>query len=208
MVRAGCAPRTRQCAAAPVYCGTADEVGACVGKVDRDPCSTALVPRRPVPWRCSAPRARNDIAGCRNVGWNADGPRRSRRAICSSDRHSRGFGEAYAVGVADGTSCCDTTRSQWLERRFDDFPRPAVQDLAEVVVNRDVTNLRTDRDRWPGVRTSRSGDLDGVVCRRGSRCRDVQRDVGSTIRVTCFVVGTGGKVRAPRWTRSNWLPGT
>ena len=35
-------PDDKVCAAAPVYCGTADEVGACDGKMERDPCATPL----------------------------------------------------------------------------------------------------------------------------------------------------------------------
>ena len=41
-------PADLSCAAAPTYCGTPQEVGACDGKMDRDPCMTNLVPSGPV----------------------------------------------------------------------------------------------------------------------------------------------------------------
>jgi hypothetical protein len=87
-------PEDKACAAAPIYCGTSEEVGACDGKMDRDPCSTMLVQDglclSNVCEACSY-----DIAGCRYVGWN---PMTSPtpellNAIAFTD-----FGEAYAAG--------------------------------------------------------------------------------------------------------------
>jgi len=63
-------PADLSCAAAPTYCGTPQEVGACDGKMDRDPCTTPLVPSGLCVANVCEPCS-NDIAGCRYVGWNA-----------------------------------------------------------------------------------------------------------------------------------------
>ena len=63
-------PADLSCASAPTYCGTPQEVGACDGKMDRDPCMTNLVPSGLCVSNVCEPCS-NDIAGCRYVGWNA-----------------------------------------------------------------------------------------------------------------------------------------
>lgn len=87
-------PDDKTCAAAPIYCGTADEVGACDGKLERDPCATMLVPDgQCIGGQCTT--CSNDIAGCRYVGWN---PMTNASAELLNAVAFSGFGEAYAAG--------------------------------------------------------------------------------------------------------------
>ncbi|HEY0252167.1 MAG TPA: hypothetical protein VGC41_11610, partial [Kofleriaceae bacterium] len=61
-------PSALACAAPPTFCGTQSEVGACDGKAERDPCSTALVPDgQCIGMQCTACSV--DISGCRYDGW-------------------------------------------------------------------------------------------------------------------------------------------
>jgi hypothetical protein len=110
-------PDDKACAAAPVYCGTADEVGACDGKMERDPCATMLVPDgQCVSGQCTA--CSNDIAGCRYVGWN---PMTSANATRLAGVAFTGFGEAYAVGDSGTLLRYDTSR--WdVDPRFPTLP--------------------------------------------------------------------------------------
>src|ERR1700742_3203749 len=87
-------PADLSCAAAPTYCGTPQEVGACDGKMDRDPCMTSLVPSGLCVSNVCEPCS-NDIAGCRSVGWNA---MTSPSAEVLSAIAFVGPGEAYAGG--------------------------------------------------------------------------------------------------------------
>jgi len=91
-------PADLACAQPPTYCGTTQEVGACDGKAERDPCSTNLVPDglciSSVCEACS-----NDIAGCRSVGWLA---MTSPTTVVLHAIAFTQFGEAYAGGD-DGT---------------------------------------------------------------------------------------------------------
>ncbi len=88
-------PEDLACAAAPTYCGTAAEVGACEGKADGAPCATDLVPDG----HCTAgvcEACSNDLAGCRYVGWN---PMTSPvTEVLSSIAFAETGGEAYAGG--------------------------------------------------------------------------------------------------------------
>ncbi|MEO8698551.1 MAG: hypothetical protein ABI867_00875 [Kofleriaceae bacterium] len=87
-------PADLACAQAPTYCGTAQEVGACDGKAERDPCSTSLVPvGLCISSVCEA--CSNDIAGCRHVGWL---PMTSPTAGILHAVVFTKFGEAYAGG--------------------------------------------------------------------------------------------------------------
>ncbi|HEX7701240.1 MAG TPA: hypothetical protein VF403_10970, partial [Kofleriaceae bacterium] len=87
-------PDDKACAAAPIYCGTADEVGACDGKMERDPCSTMLVPDgQCIAGQCTT--CTNDITGCRTLGWN---PMTNSSAELLNAVAFTGVGEAYAAG--------------------------------------------------------------------------------------------------------------
>ena len=110
-------PDDKVCAAAPVYCGTAAEVGACDGKMERDPCATPLVQDglciSSVCESCS-----NDLAGCRYVGWN---PMTSVNAMPLNGVAFTGFGEAYAIGPKGTVLHYDT--SVWAaDLRFPTLP--------------------------------------------------------------------------------------
>ncbi|MEO6772770.1 MAG: hypothetical protein ABI467_07070 [Kofleriaceae bacterium] len=87
-------PAELSCAAAPTYCGTPQEVGACDGKMDRDPCMTNLVPSGLCVANVCEPCS-NDIAGCRYVGWN---PMTSPSSDVLSAVAFVQPGEAYAAG--------------------------------------------------------------------------------------------------------------
>lgn len=87
-------PADLSCAAAPTYCGTPQEVGACDGKMDRDPCMTNLVPSGLCVANVCEPCS-NDIAGCRYVGWNA---MTSPTGVVLSAIAFVKPGEAYAAG--------------------------------------------------------------------------------------------------------------
>jgi hypothetical protein len=90
-------PDDKACAAAPVYCGTADEVGACDGKMERDPCATLLVPDgQCISDQCTA--CSFEISGCRYVGWN---PMMSPATTTLAAVAFTDVGQAYAAG--DGT---------------------------------------------------------------------------------------------------------
>ncbi|MEO8840170.1 MAG: hypothetical protein ABI591_33985 [Kofleriaceae bacterium] len=98
-------PDDKVCAAAPIYCGTADEVGACDGKMERDPCATMLVPDgQCIADQCTA--CSNDLAGCRYVGWN---PMTNPSAELLNTVVFSGFGEAYAAGDHGTMLRYDTT---------------------------------------------------------------------------------------------------
>jgi hypothetical protein len=87
-------PDDKACAAAPVYCGTADEVGACDGKMERDPCATLLVPDgQCISNTCTA--CSYEISGCRYVGWN---PMMSSATTNLATVAFADVGQAYAGG--------------------------------------------------------------------------------------------------------------
>jgi hypothetical protein len=106
-------PEDEACAAPPTYCGTANEVGACDGKMERDPCSTTLVPDGLcIDKQCTS--CSNDIAGCRYVGWQSmtSGSSANLTAIAFT-----GFGEAYA-GTDTGTILRYDTSAWSVDTRF------------------------------------------------------------------------------------------
>jgi hypothetical protein len=62
-------PAELACAEAPTFCANPQEVGACDGKMEHDPCRTMDVPNgQCIDDACQA--CSNDLAGCRYIGWN------------------------------------------------------------------------------------------------------------------------------------------
>lgn len=148
-------PDDKACAAAPIYCGTADEVGACDGKPERDPCATMLVPDgQCIAGQCTACSV--NIAGCRYVGWN---PMMNSSAELLNAVAFSGFGEAYAAG--DHGTMLRYDNAGWaLDPRF---PTPDVATGAIVALTAvgakvyALTNLDSvyvlDGDAWTRLPT-------------------------------------------------------